>query len=396
MAGNIVKVKEGSYRLRYKDYSKYVKAKTDSQAERLLAAFVTEIDKGDFSQPSKITFKEFAQKWLKEYGEIELAPKTVFRYKQLLTSRIYPAIGDKKLEKIKPLDLVKFYNSMRGEHKFQIIDKDGDIQDKLSPGLSEKTIKHHHSLINTIFERAIKWNVLKGDNPAKRVDAPKVERKKASCYNEEQTQALLKALDSLDDSETKYKVATILALMTGARLGEIMGLEWQDIDFTNKVIEIRQSSQYVPGKGVFTKAPKTETSKRRISVNTALLKLLEDYKEGQRQKGFICQDNNRLFITWEGKPMYPYALTEWFPQFLKKNNLPHLNFHGLRHTAATFLISNGLDIQTVAGRLGHSTSATTQNVYSHFLESKDREAAKIIEKAFGEKKKSKKSLKGTK
>lgn len=390
MAGNITKVKDGHYRLRYKDSSKYVKAKNDTEAGKLLARFVTEIDSGDFAQPSKVTFKEFAQKWQKDYAEIELAPKTVFRYKELLEGRIYTAFGDKKLDKIKPLDLVDFYNSLRKKHKYISILKDGTREEKDAEKLSEQTIKHYHRLICAILEKAIRWEVLRGTNPAKRVDAPKTEKKKAKCYNEKQVQALLKALENVGQEEIKYKVATMIALMTGARLGEIMGLEWQDIDFDGKTIEIRQASQYLPGQGVFVKAPKNETSGRKVSVNKALLSLLEGYREDQRGKGFICQDNNRLFVTWDGKPMHPYTITKWFPDFLKDNKLPHLNFHGLRHTSATFLISHGMDIQTVAGRLGHSTSATTQNVYSHFLESKDRQAADLMEDTFIKKKKEKK------
>lgn len=390
MAGNITKVKEGSYRLRYKDYSKYVKAKNDSEAERLLAKFITDIDSGDFTKPSKVTFREFAKKWLKEYAEVELAPKTVFRYKQLLDTRIFKAFGDKRLDKIKPLDLLEFYNSLRKKHKYDFIQEDGTTKEKDAGPLSEQTIKHHHRLICAMFEKAIKWGILHGANPAKRIDAPKTEKKKAKCYDEKQVQALLDALDNIDTSELKYKVATMIALITGARLGEIMGLEWQDINFENKYIEIRQSSQYLPKQGIFTKAPKTETSKRRVSVNKMLLDLLEEYKADQQSKGFLCQDNNRLFVTWEGKPMHPYTVTKWFPEFLERNKLPHLNFHGLRHTSATFLISKGMDIETVAGRLGHSTSATTQNVYSHFLEAKDKQAADLMEKSFNKEKKKKK------
>ncbi|MDO7786115.1 tyrosine-type recombinase/integrase [Desulforamulus aquiferis] len=387
MAGNIVKVKDGHYRLRYKDSSRYVKAKSDREAERLLAKFVTEVDAGDFKQPSKVTFREFSQKWLKDYAEIELAPKTVYRYKELLEGRIYPAFGDKKLDKLRPLDLVGFYNSLRKKHKYMGLLKDGTREEKQAEPLSEQTIKHYHRLISAIFEKAIKWEILRGSNPAKHVDAPKTEKKKAKCYDEKHVQALLDALDKLGPEELKYKAATMIALMTGARLGEIMGLEWQDIDFTNKAIEIRQSSQYLPGEGIFTKDPKTETSKRRISVNDTLLKLLEEYKNSQRDKGFLCQDSNRLFLAWDGQPMHPLTLSKWFPEFLKDNKLPPLNFHGLRHTSATFLISRGMDIQTVAGRLGHSTSATTQNVYSHFLESKDRQAAELMEDTFSKKQK---------
>lgn len=387
MAGNIVKVKDGQYRLRYRDHSRYIKAKNDTAAEILLAKFITEVDSGDFRQPSKITFKEFAEKWLRDYAEIELAPKTVTRYKELLEGRIYKALGDKKLDKIKPLDLVEFYNSLRNNHKyFSIIkSKTGELKD--SGPLSEQTIKHYHRAICAILEKAIKWEVLRGTNPAKKVDAPKTEKKKAKCFDEKQVKALLDALENVDKDELKYKVATMLALMTGARLGEIAGLEWQDIDSENKTIEIRQASQYLPGKGVFVKSPKNESSGRKISINDTLLILLEEYKKDQREKGFICQDNNRLFVTWDGKPTLPPTISKWFVKFLKRNKLAHLNFHGLRHTSATFLISKGMDIETVAGRLGHSTSATTQNVYSHFLESKDRQAADLMEGVFSKKKK---------
>lgn len=202
------------------------------------------------------------------------------------------------------------------------IAKDGTRKEKEAGPLSENTIKHYHRLISTIFKKAIKWGVYKGINPAKRVDAPKIEKKKVKCYDENQVRKLFKALDNVDQEELKYRAATMIAFMTGARLGEIMGLEWQDLDFDNKVIEITRSSQYLPGEGTFTKTPKNETSKRRISINEALLNLLEDYQNSQRSKGFICQDNNRLFVTWDGKPMHPLTLSKWFPKFLKRNKLP--------------------------------------------------------------------------
>jgi integrase len=385
MAGNIVNLGGGKYRLRYKDFSENVTAKSDHGAERLLAKFITKVDSGDFKQGGTVTFRKFAEKWLTDYAEIELAPKTLFRYKQVLESRIFPAIGDKRLDKVKPLDLVEFYNKMRKEHKFFRYSADGPGAEETSAGLSEKTIKTHHSLISAIYDKAIRWDVYKGDNPAKRVDAPKPEKKKARCYDEAETQKLLETLDRLTGSEVKYKAAAYLAIMTGARLGEIMGLEWQDVDFTKKTVEIRQTSQYLPGQGTFTKQPKTELSKRKISVNDTLLTTLAQYREDQQEKGFLCRGTARLFVTWDGKPMHTYTMTDWFPIFLKKNGLPALNFHGLRHTSATFLISRGMDIQTVAGRLGHSTSATTQNIYSHFLESKDRQAADLMEAAFTKK-----------
>ncbi len=117
-----------------------------------------------------------------------------------------------------------------------------------------------------------------------------------------------------------------------------------------------------------------------------MLSVLAQYQYDQQEKGFLCRGNNRLFVTWDGKPMFPETVSKWFREFLRRKKLPHLNFHGLRHTSASFLISRGMDIQTVAGRLGHSTSATTQNIYSHFLESKNRQAADLMEDAFTKKK----------
>lgn len=392
MAGNKIKLKDGYYRLRYKEHSKNVQAKSDREADKLLAKFIVEVESGDFTKPLKITFSEFVKKWLKDYAEVELAPKTVHRYKQLLNARILPAFGDKKLDEIKPLHLVEFYNSLRVKHNFIKVSNDGNTILGTSDGLSEQTIKHHHRLISAIFEKAIKWGVYKGDNPAHHVDAPRVERKKAKCYDLEQVAAMLKALEK---EEFKHQVAVMIALTTGARLGEIMGLEWQDIDFENKSIEIRQASQYLPEKGIFTKRTKNETSKRKVSVNGTLLKLIKSYREDQQEKGFLCQANNKLLVSWDGKAMYTYTFSKWFPDFLVRNGLPRLNFHGLRHTSATFLISQGMDVQTVAGRLGHSTSSTTQNIYSHFLESKDKQAADLMESAFGavhEKKKGKRKV----
>ena len=379
MAGNITKVKEGSYRLRYKDYSINIKAKNDTQAEKALAKFITEVEKGNFSQPSKITFEEFVKKWIENYAEPVLAPKTLHRYQELLESRILPYMGDKKLEKIMPLDLVEFYKSLRTKHKYIRLFKDGRREEAEAEKLAEQTIRHHHRLIRSIFEKAIKWGVYKGDNPADHVDAPKVEKKKAACYDLDQIKMLLKVLKK---EELKNQAAVIIALTCGMRLGEVAGLEWQDIKFEDGIIEVRQSGQYLSDRGVFTKTTKNESSKRKISTNKALLDLLKAYQKDQQSKGFLCTDNTRLFVSWKGEPMVPNEISRWFTGFIRKNNLPKLTFHGLRHTSATFLISQGMDIQTIAGRLGHSTSITTQNIYSHFLKSKDQEAADLMDKAF--------------
>lgn len=392
-AGCIVPLGDGRYRLLYRRKSKYIKAKSDREAQKLLAAFVAEVDAGDFSEPTKVTFREFAEKWLKEYVEPELSPKTIYRYKEFLVSRIYPEFGEMKLNKVQPLHIVEFYNKLRKPHKYFSYDLAGKHEEKRSEGLSDSTIRKHHRVMSEIFEKAIIWGVLKGENPFKRVDPPKGGKNRdIHCYDENEVKQLLAALDELEQEELKYKVAVLIALMTGARLGEIMGLEWQDIDTKNKQLFIRRASQYIPGQGTFTKDTKTDKSKRRVSINGMLIEALKEYKASQQSKGYMCEDSHRLFLTWDSQPMHTYTVSHWFQKFIKRTGLPALTFHQLRHTNASYLISHGVDIQTVAGRLGHATSATTQKVYSHFLQSRDRKAAELMNALKpGQKKSNKKS-----
>jgi integrase len=380
MAGWVEKRGENKWRLnvpggtgpdgKRKVFRKNVEARSKREAEKLLAEFVAEVQKGLYIEPVKLTFKEFAEKWLRDYAEPTLAPKTVYRYRELLNTRIIPAMGHLKLSDIKPMHILEFYRNLQEEG----IRLDG------KPGkLSDTTIKHHHRLLSKIFNDAVKWGLIPL-NPASKVEAPKTKKKQAAYYDEEQTAALLHALEK---APLKYRVAVILTISTGLREGELMGLEWQDVDFENETIEVRQSSQYLPGKGTFTKDPKNEMSRREISVPSSVMDLLRQYKKEwmkhRLKVGDLWQGTERLFTTFNGRPMNTYTVGKWFSKFLKKNGLPPLPFHGLRHTAATLLIAEGIPLKNVSARLGHSNINTTANIYAHALKSVDKLAAEKID-----------------
>ncbi|MBC7342773.1 MAG: site-specific integrase [Clostridia bacterium] len=382
MAGSLEKRGKDSWRLivscgmgpdgKQVKKTKTVKAASRREAEKLLAEFVTEVQKGLYVAPSKLTFKDFAERWVRDYGEVNLAPKTLHRYKQIL-ARAVEAMGHLKMEKIKPLHLVEFYKNLQ---------EDGVREDGKTGALSEATILYHHRVLNKLFNDAVGWEIIPS-NPASKVKPPKAKKKQAACYDEKQTAALLTALDS---EPLQYKTIVILALATGLRRGELMGLEWQDVDFENGTIEVRQASQYVPGIGTFTKEPKNETSKRVIAVPRSVMALLKQYKAQQTEErlkvGDLWQGSNRLFTTWDGKPMFPDTISKWFPQFLRRHNLPHITFHGLRHTSATLLIAEGVNLKNVSRRLGHSSISTTGDIYAHALRSADQEAAAKLDKLF--------------
>ena len=192
-----------------------------------------------------------------------------------------------------------------------------------------------------------------------------------------------KYLTTLGEEQIKYKVAIILTIFTGVRLGELMGLEWQDVDFRTGIVSVNRSSQYLADKGVFTKTPKTESSIREVAIPDFVVSLLEEYKlwyeEQKSLYGELWHDSDRLFVQADGKPMHPSTISKWFVKYVGQIGLPVINFHGLRHTNATLLISQNIDVAVVAARLGHAQITTTFNFYVHPIISHNRKAGNVLE-----------------
>lgn len=188
---------------------------------------------------------------MKEYAAKNLAPKTIFRYKELLDTRITPALGHLKIANIKPMHFLEFYNNLL---------EDGIRKDGKPGGLSPLTIKHHHRLIHAIFESAVQWQLL-AINPVDHVTPPKVKKTEAGFLEIDDIDMLLTALAPLNKSDLKYKAGTFITLASGMRLGELMGLFWSSIDFDKNTIQITQANQYLPAQGIFTKEPKNYSSK---------------------------------------------------------------------------------------------------------------------------------------
>ena len=233
-----------------------------------------------------------------------------------------------------------------------------------------------------MLHKAVYWQLIIS-NPAERVQPPKARKPKRRYYDDEQCKILLHNLSLLGEDQIKYKVAIILTIFTGVRLGELMGLEWQDIDLKTGIVSINRSSQYLADKGVFTKTPKTESSIREVAIPDFVVSLLQQYKlwydEQKSIVGDFWHESNRLFVQDDGKPIHPSTISKWFEQFVKKIGLPVINFHGLRHTNATLLISQQVDVATVSARLGYAQITTTYNFYVHPLKSHDRTAGNVLE-----------------
>ena len=389
MAGSIEKRGKNSYRLTVSEgfdlngnpmiHRKTVHG-TKKDAEVELAKFVTEVQNGLVVDGKSLKFSEFTEIWKRDYGSKELAPSTYKRYCRMLETRLLPYFGHFYINKIRPTDIMKFYDLL--EKDTQLVRKKGNNGTKTKKPLSGKTILEHHRLLRAMLHRAVYWQLIVS-NPAERVQAPRAKKPKRRSYDDEQTKILLENLEQLSIEDTKYKVAIILTVFTGVRLGELMGLEWQDIDFKNGIISINRSSQYLSDMGVFTKVPKTESSIREIAIPEFIISLLEEYKLWyEEQKSIyneLWNDSNRLFVQADGKPMHPSTISKWFVKYVGQIGLPVINFHGLRHTNASLLVAQNIDIAAISARLCHAQISTTLDFYVHPLLSHNRKAGYALE-----------------
>lgn len=389
MAGSIEKRGKNSYRLTVSEgfdlngrpmiHRKTIHG-TKKEAEVELAKFVTEVQNGLVIDGKSLKFSEFVEIWKRDYGSKELAPTTYKRYCRMLETRILPYFGHFYINKIRPTDIMKFYDLL--EKDTQLVRKKDNNGSKTKKPLSGKTILEHHRLLRAMLHRAVYWQLIVS-NPAERVQPPRAKKLKRRSYDDEQTKILLENLEKLTVEDTKYKVAIILTIFTGVRLGELMGLEWQDVDFRNGIISINRSSQYLSDMGVFTKVPKTESSIREIAIPEFIISLLEEYKlwyEDQKLLyGELWTNSNRLFVQADGKPMHPSSISKWFVKYVGTIGLPVINFHGLRHTNASLLVAQNVDIAVVSARLGHAQISTTLDFYAHPLLSHNRKAGYALE-----------------
>ena len=380
---------------------------------------------------SRMTFEKYVNEvWIKR-AESSLRPTTFARYKGFLP-RIIPALGHLKMETIQPFHLYAFYDDLREikreDIKYTVTEKACELSrtltrpelakevgiglgtvDVIRAGknvneatavkfseyfgkplselfipkerqLSDRTILHYHRFISAVMQQAGYDEVIQS-NPCSRTRSPKVERTEARYLDDEQAELLLKTI--YEKAEHPFDVIIPLILHTGMRRGEACGLEWKDIDFEKCVIHIQRSVLYLPERGVFEEETKTYSSNRVIKVGHAVIEMLRDFKEWQDAESEKLGDKwvggGKVFTAWNGRPINPCTVTSWFYKFINKNDLPYVSIHGLRHTAASILISSGIPITTTAKRLGHSTSATTANIYAHAIASADAAAASVME-----------------
>lgn len=241
--------------------------------------------------------------------------------------------------------------------------------------MSDSTIAKIHRIISSILTTAVQWQVIPS-NPCQRVKPPHVEYKEAPVLDEVQTAELIKCLQN---EPIKYRTAVMMILYTGFRRGELCGLNWSDVDFNTGIAHVTKNVQYVTGKGIYEDTTKTKQSNRAVKLPDDMIEMLKEHKREQLRikllMGDLWQNSDKIFTNEKGGVISPDTLSSWFRGFIRRNNLPSIHIHTLRHISATLLIAGGVDIATVSKRLGHANKSTTLNIYTHAIKSADEAAA---------------------
>lgn len=341
--------------------------KRQGDAQKYLTEQLNAINKGTYFEPKDIKFGEYLDYWIENHAKPNTAVRTLEGYNYIVQQHLKPTLGNVKIAHLLPSHLQEYYSQKLAD------------EEQNKKGLSAQSVKHHHRLIHKALKDAVKWQFI-GRNVAEAVTPPKVKKVEMKIWNAEQVKIFLNAA-----KESVYYPVYLTAIHTGMRRGEVLGLRWQDVDFDDDKIYVRQALQEVKKVGLTFKEPKSGKS-RSITIPAFLKKELKKvYKQNLENKlsfGQLYNDFDLIFSQKNGKPIQPTELARNYRKCVEKSCLPYIRFHDLRHTHATILFKLGEHPKQVSERLGHSTIGITLDTYTHMLPSMQKETALKLEELF--------------
>lgn len=330
-------------------------------AEQEMTRLLREIDTGTYIEPERLTVAQYLERWLKDSVEPNVAPRTAERYATIVRKHLVPALGHHPLTKLFPLHVSDYYSEAL---------KTGRVDD--TGGLSAQTVLHHHRVLREALQQAVKWQLVLR-NVADAVDPPRPERKEMQSLDEKQTAALLQKARG-----TRMYLPILLAVTTGLRRGELLALRWSDVDLDSAKLAVCRSLQATKTQGLIFREPKTQRSRRVVSLMPITVDALKKHKREQDTRRMQFRksyaDGDLVFAGITGQVWHPSSFTGAWHRFTEKNDVS-IRFHDLRHSHATQLLRQGIHPKIVSERLGHSTIGITLDTYSHVLPDMQEEAA---------------------
>jgi integrase len=334
--------------------------KTRQEVAQKLTVALKTVQDGLPIASDQLTVERFLCDWLQSV-QPGIRPSTHRRYEQLLRIYAVPVLGALRLSRLEPRHVQQLYTQC------------------LAQGSAPATVRQLHAVLRRALGQAVKWGTLPR-NVATVVTPPRVQRHDMTPLSTDQVKALLSAAHG-----ERFEGLYVLAITTGMRLGELLGLRWQDVDLPGSTLHVRHTLVRTPT-GWQLAEPKTDRSRRRITLGPRAIEALRHHRSRQAAErlrmGPIWQEQDLIFANEIGKPMDAGNLLHrslW--PLLQKAELPRFRFHDLRHTAATLLLGQGVHVKIVSELLGHSTVGLTLDVYSHVLPDMQQQAAVAMEKA---------------
>ena len=331
-------------------------------AQKYLTAKMRERDLGVFIEPAAQTLDAYLDKWLETAAKPRLRERTWEDYREYLKRYVRPGLGHRKLSDIKPMDVQNLYGEMLGR------------------GLSARTVRYCHAILSSALKQSVKWQMLL-TNPCAAVDLPRQQRQEMQALTPEEAGKFLAAAQS-----DKWSVIFELAITTGLRPEEYLGLQWQDLDFATGHLIVRRALVWKrKGGGWSLQEPKTSNSRRTIPLPASVVLSLRAHKRKQAEErlkaGPDYQNDDFIFAGELGNPllMSNFFRRHFQPVLERSGITKKIRLYDLRHTCATLLLSAGENPKVVSERLGHASIVLTLDVYSHVLPSMQQAATDKLE-----------------
>jgi integrase len=350
-------------------------AKTQREARAKLNELRQQHADGRTAAPGALTVGEFLTQWLRDSVALSARPATLRHYECLVRVHLLPRLGTIKLAALQPKQLQSLYAALLREGRTR-----GYARKEAGAGLAPKSVRAIHIVLHRALEQAVRWGYVPR-NVADVVDPPAVPHQEMRALATEEIRRLLAAASG-------HRLAALwtVAIYTGCRKGELLGLRWGDLDWQAATITIRRTLQPCRVDAPSFAEPKTARGRRILPLAPSALVALREHQARQRAErahaGEHYLDYELVFCTSIGTPLNPRNVTRDFKALLKRAGLPaRLRVHDLRHTTATALLSAGVDVASTAAMLGHAQASTTLNVYAHALPSALAGAASRLEQA---------------
>ena len=367
--GSIRKRKDGRWEGRYtaghdpatgKTIYKNVLGKTQAEVKEKLKKAIEEASKLDIERAGQYTVGQWLDLWLENYAKLKVRPSSYQTYQGFIKNHVKPSIGDIPLSKLTTMDLQQLYKKLLESGR---VDR---VEAKSKPkGLSAKTVRNIHQMISSACGFAVNQKLL-ASNSACACALPRIERKEMKTIPPDKLTSFFDEAKESGVFELYY-----IDLLTGLRRGELLGLKWDDVDLKNGILHVRR--QIMRQNGAVVEAPlKTKNSYRSIAIPADAVEVLKT----QREK--VGCGSEYVFPSPTGGPISPDSVLHMLQRVLKRAGLERVRFHDLRHTFATLVLQNGVDIKTVSGMLGHYSAGFTLDTYAHVTTAAQRTAANTM------------------